>query len=242
MLKRGVVLLGLALLPLSGCASSSTPPPQAAQPVARRPFDSVSRVAVVANGESRFAVFEHSAEPGRTFDEVLKWNEYGSMLRPLAALVHQGINWLIGLDRANATAPDRASVSPRLVVAAAFARTLEASGYFQEIRTMEREPVGADRAGIDAIARVMVPEWGLVRIRDGDPALMSAFVNARGQMAIRGTGVIVWESSEDVTDPERLPLESFQDRRFSRQQLVDVLERAGQRLASELLYARSGGR
>jgi hypothetical protein len=87
-----------------------------------------------------------------------------------------------------------------------------------------------------------VPEWGLMRIREGDPALMSAFVDARGQMAIRGTGVIVWESSEDVTDPERLPLESFQDRRFSRQQLVDVLERAGQRLASELLYARSGGR
>jgi hypothetical protein len=108
---------------------------------------------------------------------------------------------------------------------------------------MEREPVGADRAGIDAIARVTVPGWGLMRIREGDPALMSAFVDARGQMAIRGTGVIVWETSEDVTDPERLPLESFvQDRRFSRQQMVDVLERAGQRLASELLYARSGDR
>jgi hypothetical protein len=128
MLKRGVVLLGLALLPLWGCASSSTPAPQAAQLPARRPFDNVRRVAVVATGESRFAVVEHSAEPGRTFDEVLKWSEYGPMLRPLAALVHQGINWLIGQDRASATAPDAASVSPRLIVASAFARTLEASG------------------------------------------------------------------------------------------------------------------
>jgi hypothetical protein len=199
-------------------------------------------VVVVASGESRFAVLEHSAEPGRTFDEVLKWTGYGSLYRPLAVLVHQGINWLVGLDRATATAPDPTSVSPRLVVAAAFARTLEASGYFQEIRTLEREPVGVDRQGIDAIARVMVPEWGIVRVRESDPALLSAFADVRAQLAIRGTGVIVWETNEDVTDPERLPLEAFvQDRRFSRQQLVDVLERAGQRLASELLYARSSG-
>jgi hypothetical protein len=58
-------------------------------------------------------------------------------------------------------------------------------------------------------------------------------------MVIGGTGVVVWENSEDVTDPERLPLESFaRDRRFTRQQLIDVLERAGQQLATELLYAR----
>src|SRR4030095_10174545 len=147
MLKRGVVLLGLALLPLSGCASSSTPS-QAAQPAARRPFDNVRRVAVVATGESRFAVLQHSAEPGRTFDEVLKWTEYGPMLRPLAALVHQGINWLIGQDRASATAPDSASVSPRLVVAAAFARTLDASGYFLESRTVGGAPRRRRRGGL----------------------------------------------------------------------------------------------
>ena len=245
MLKRGVVLLVLAVVPLWGCASTPAPPP-VQQPV-QRPFGNVARVAVVATGESRFAVVEHSAEPGRTFDEVLKWSTwstgstYGPLFRPLAALVHQGINWLVGLDRAADTAPDTAGVSPPLIVANALARALHDSGRFEEIRALVREPIGDDRQRLDAIARVTVPEWGLVRVRAGEPDLLSAFADARAQMTVPETGVIVWETSQDVTGPERLPLASFRDRRFTRQQLVDLLERAGQRLASELLYARNGG-
>jgi hypothetical protein len=199
----------------------------------------VRRVAIVSSGESRFAVLEHSAEPGRTFDEILKWNTYGPLFRPLAVLVHQGVNWLVGLDRAADTAPDGGAISPALIVANALARALHASGRFEEIRALVREPLGEERQRVDAIARVTVPEWGLVRVRAGDPALVSAFADVRAQMAVPETGVIVWETSQDVTAPERLPLQSFKDRRFTRQQLVDLLERAGQRLASEVLYARS---
>jgi hypothetical protein len=241
MSKGFVFLLVLAVLPLWGCASSAPPPLQAAPPPAQRPFDKVRRVAVVSTGESRFAVVEHSAEPGRTFDEVLKWNTYGPMFRPLAVLVHQGINWLVGRDRAAGTAPEAGAVSPTLIVANALARALHASGRFEEIRALAREPIGDERRGVDAIARVTVPEWGLVRVRAGDPDLLSAFADVRAQMTTSGTGVIVWETSQDVTDPQRLPLDSFRDRRFTRQQLVDLLERAGQRLASELLYVEDGG-
>ena len=240
MSKYVVLLCALAVLPLSGCASSAPPPIQAAPLPAPGPLDDVRRVAIVATGESRFAVLEPATEPGRTFDEMLKWNTYGPLLRPLAGLVHQGIHWLIGLDRAADTAPDT-NVSPRAIVTAAFVRTLQASGRFQQIRSLEREPIGADRSGIDAIARVTVPEWGLVRVRAGDPALVSAFADVRAQMALPVTGVIVWETSQDVTDGERVPLASFKDRRFTQQQLVEVLERAGQRLASELLYVGSSG-
>jgi hypothetical protein len=240
MSKYVVLLCALAVLPLAGCASSAQPSVQAPPPPAPGPFDGVRRVAIVATGESRFAVLEPATEPGRTLDEVLKWNTYGPLLRPLAGLVHQGIHWLIGLDRAADTAPD-ANVSPRASVTAAFVRTLQASGRFQQIRSLEREPIGADRSGLDAIARVTVPEWGLVRVRAGDPALVSAFADVRVQMALPVTGVIVWETSQDVTDGERVPLASFKDRRFTQQQLVEVLERAGQRLASELLYAGSSG-
>ena len=245
MLKRGVVLLVLAVVPLWGCASTPAPPP--VQHPVQRPFESPRRVAVVSTGESRFAVVEHSAEPGRTFDEVLKWSTwstgstYGPLFRPLAALAHQGINWLVGQDRAADTAPDTAGVSPPLIVANALARALHDSGRFEEIRALVREPIGDDRRGLDAIARVTVPEWGLMRVRAGEPDLLSAFADVRAQMAVPTTGVIVWETSQDVTGPERLPLASFRDRRFTRQQLVDLLERAGQRLASELLYARNGG-
>ena len=239
MLKSVVVVCALALLPLSGCASSPPSPVPAVATPAPGPFDGVRRVAIVATGESRFAVLEPATEPGRTFDEVLKWNTYGPLFRPLAALVHQGIHWLIGLDRAADTAPDIKAVSPPTIVSAAFARALRARGRFEEVRAVEREPMGADRQRIDVIARVTVPEWGLVRVRAGDPALVSAFADVRAQMAVSGTGVIVWETSQDVTESERLPLASFKDRRFTQQQLVEVLERAGQRLASELLYAGS---
>ena len=108
---------------------------------------------------------------------------------------------------------------------------------------MEREPVGEDRRRADAIVRLAVPAWGLVRVREGEPDLLSAFADVRAQMVLRGTGVVVWENTEDVTNPERLPLEAFtRDPELARQELTDVLERAGQRLASELLYARSAGR
>ncbi len=238
MVRCAAVLLVLVLLPLGGCASS-TPAPRPAG----RPFDDVRRVAVVVSGESRFTVLEHSAEPGRTFDEVLKWTGYGSLLRPLAELVHRGITWLVAFDRKAETAPDTGDVSPRAIVADAFAQALRASVEFDEIRTLEREPTGDDRRRVDAIVHLTVPAWGIVRVREGDPDLLSGFADVRGQMVIPATGVVVWESSEDVTDPERLPLDSFtRDRRFTRDHLVDVLERAGRRLASELLYARSAGR
>jgi hypothetical protein len=233
------LVTALGLMVLAGCASSSPPPPQPAA----RPFDDIRRVAVVASGESHFAVLEHSAEPGRTFDEVLKWNWSLAYLRPIAELVHLGINWLVGLDRATDTKPDTHDVSPRAVVAEAFARRLGTSAAFDDIRVLEREPVGEERRRLDAIVRVSVPEWGIVRVREGEPDLLSGFVDVRAQMVIRGAGVVVWEHSEDVTDPDRLPLETFtRDRQFTRDHLVEVLERAGQRLGSELLYARSAGR
>ena len=237
MMRVPAVLLVLAMMGLSGCASA---PPK---PTAR-PFDNVRRVAITVSGETNFTVQgAPSAEASRTVDEVLKWMPYQAWLRPLAALVQWGINWLQESNRKADAAANLGDVSPRSVVAEAFARTLEASGHFDEIRTLSREPLGDDRRRADAIVRVTVPAWGLVRVRQGNPDLLSAFADVRAEMVVRETGVVVWEKAEDVTDPERLPMKSFTgDREFTKQQLLDVLERAGQRLASELLYARSAGR
>jgi hypothetical protein len=203
------------------------------------PVDPVRRLAIVASGESRFTVVQPSAEPGRTFDEVLRWNPYRAMLRPLAMLVHQGINWLLELDHATDAGRHVAGISARSVIADALARALQSSGRFDYISASEREPIGDDRGRVDAILRLAVPEWGLVRVRDGDGGLVSSYADVRAQMTLPGTGAVVWEVNEDVTHPERLPLESFtRDAGFARQALTEVLERAGQRLASELLYAR----
>lgn len=241
MLRAFTIVFALATLSLWGCVSSAPPPRPSV-----RPFDDLRRVVVVVSGESAFSIIDYPVEPGRTFDEVLQWIPwlpYRAALSPAAKLVHQGINWVLGADRAAAAAPSFDGVSPRSVVASAMARTLEASGWFDEVLTLEREPTGEDRRRADAIVRVSVPAWGLVRVREGEPGVLSSFADVRGHMTVRGTGVIVWEDSQDVTNPEQVPVDAFlRDRAFARQEMVDVLERAGQRLANELLYARGAGR
>ena len=112
----------LVLFMVSGCASSVPPTPPTA-----RPAEGVRRIAIVATGDSKFTVVEHRSEPGRTFDEVVKWAPY-PWLRPLGALVHSGISWLLDSGRAATTAADVGVVAPRVVVAEVLSRRLQASG------------------------------------------------------------------------------------------------------------------
>jgi hypothetical protein len=237
-MKHAVAVLLIAVLAaLSGCASSA-PPRQA-----NRPFDDVRSLTVVVSGESQLAVLENSAEPGRTLDTFLKRSPYGTLLKPIADLVHQAISWLTSSDRKADAAGDLRDVSPPLVVARALEDTLRASGRFDDVRTVRREPAGQDRRRDEVVLRLTVPTWGLVRVREGDPDLLSAFADVRAELVALETGTVLWKNDEDVTDPERLPLKSFTgDRQLTRQRLIDVLQRAGRRLGSELLYARSAGR
>src|SRR5882724_13228140 len=153
-----MTLLVLLVGSLWGCASSAPPP----QPAAR-PFDNVRRLAVVVTGESKFTVLEHSAEPGRTFDQILAWtpNPYKSLFQPFVELLHQGINWLLASDHAERAGRNLAGISPTAAVSIAFAETLAASEQFREIQMLEREPVGDDRRRLDAIVRLTVPTWGI---------------------------------------------------------------------------------
>jgi hypothetical protein len=245
-MRAVVVVLVVLLAAVSGCATSS-PSSVASTPTTTAPaagrLGALRQLAVVPSGESRFTVIENSAEPGRTFDEVLRWGPFHSLLRPIAELVHEGINWLLQVDRKSDAAVDLGAAAPRSLVSAAFVKSLDTSGRFGEILAYGREPRGEDRRRADAIVRITVPTWGLIRVQEGDPDLLSAFADVRAEMVEPATGVVVWADSEDVTHPERLPLKSFtSDREFTRQQLLDVLDRAGQRLASELLYSRGAER
>jgi hypothetical protein len=233
-----IVLLLTSMILGAGCASAPHPSSTTIAP----PPDDLRRLAIVVTGESRFAVVGHASEPGRTFDEILRWHPYAATLRPVAALVHSAINWLLELDDATDTKAHVRGLAPAPAIAEAFARRLEASGRF-EARALDREPVGAERPRADAIVRLAVPTWGLVRVREGDPDLVSAFADVRVQALAPGTGAILWEAVEDVTGAERAPMQAFtRDREFARHELRDVVERAGRRLASELLYARGTGR
>lgn len=237
-MKRGC--LAAAMVLLWGCASS--PPTHPPAPGVRA-FDDVRRVTIIASGESAFTLAEDSAEPGRTFDEILKWHPYGGALRPVAKLVHRAINSLRNVDRVAAATRNVEGISPASVVTGAMARALQESGALEDVRLLEGEPREGRPAEDAALVRVTVPAWGLVRVRQDDAELVSGFADVRGEMVTRGTGVVLWSDSEDVTHPEPAPLASFvRDRDLARDAMVAVLERAGQRLANELLYARSAGR
>ncbi len=236
------IMLAVALIGLSACASSAPPPSGAAS--FSGPVGEVRRLAVVPSGESKFTIVsEKKVDAGRVLDEVVKWYPKAWALAPLAKAVQWGINWLADEGRPAGAALRVGGASPGAAVADAFARTLLASGRFDEIQTLEREPTGEDRQQIDALVRVTVPALGIVRVREGKPDLMAAYADARAQVVVRPTGVVVWEHEEDVTHAERLPLQAFTgDGELARQELKEVLERAGQRLANEFLYAPSAGR
>ena len=223
---------------LAGCASPAPIPPS--PPSAVVPLDGVRRVVVVAAGESRFAAVEGSTSgAGKelgVLDEVIKWGPWvNSWVGPVAQLVKLGITWL--MDDRPKTAPR--DVSPAGVVANAFAQTVLASGGQQpQFVVTDREPVGEARNDADAIVRVAVPAWGVTRVQDGKPPLVGAFADVRAEMVLRETGVVVWKHEEDVTHPERLPEGTFgADRAAARDRLTEVLERAGRRMGSELVYA-----
>jgi hypothetical protein len=134
-------------------------------------------------------------------------------------------------------------ITPGAVVAEAFARSLQLSGPFDEVVALGREPVGETRRNVDAIVRLTVPTWGLMSVRDGDAPLVAGFADVRAQLVARESGVVLWEHEEDVTHPERFSVETLKrDRALSREELIEVLERAGRRLATEFLYARSRAR
>ena len=236
--RSAALALGLALTITSACATSAPPPTARSRSTVA--LDGVRRVVVVSSGESRFAVVEGGKESARTIDEVTKRLPFKDILGPIARAVYAGVSWLMDSDRTSSVPKD---VSPGAVVADAFARALQVTGPFNHIAALEREPIGDERRGADAIIRLSVPAWGLMRVREGTANQVAGFADVRAQMVLRETGVVVWEHEEDVTHPERLSLETLtRDRALTRQELVDVLERAGRRLASELVYARNGGR
>jgi hypothetical protein len=228
----------LVMAALAGCASAAPAPPPA--PVGS-PLHGVRRVVVVPSGESRFAVSQEGGRaPERVLEDVLKWLPYKDVLIPLAQVVYMGVSWLMESERKSETVPR--DVTPGSVVAATFARTLRQTGSFESIVAMDQEPVGEARRDADAIVRLSVPAWGLVRVRDGSPPMVAGFADVRAQLVVRETGVVVWQHEEDVTHPDRHALDALRkDKALTRDGLVDVLERAGRRLASEFIYARSGG-
>jgi hypothetical protein len=229
-----ILMLVVVAAALAGCASA----PPAPNGIAAPP-DGLRRLVVVASRDSRFAVDQGSPEGRRPFDEVMKWIPSRGFLVPIAQALYSGITWLLEPDGSSAAPRD---VVPAAVVGDAFARSLLAVSPFYQIVVTDREPIGDTRRQADAIVRVAVPAWGLMRVREGGPPVAGAFADVRVEMVIRETGVVVWKYEEDVTHPDRIPLEAFSaDRAMTRERLVEVLERAGRRLSTELIYAQNGG-
>jgi hypothetical protein len=183
--RASTALFLVAMLSLWGCASSAPP----ARPAAR-PFDDVKRVVVVVSGDSSFSIVDHAVEPGRTFDEVIKWLpwvQYQAALRPAAQLIHRGINWALGRT-VRPLAVSEAGVSPRMVVAGSMAKTLEASGRFTDVRTFDREPSAEERRSAEPSCGYPCPHGVSCAFARASPASRPALADVRGQMAMRAPG------------------------------------------------------
>ena len=226
--------LVVLVLALSVCAAHAAPPP----------VGEIRSLVVVPSGESKLTIPGASTPSDdsnvtRVFGEIAKWYPKAALWGVLAGLVQRGIDWLAADGRSSSDARPVRGITPGTVVAETFTRALVTSGRFDQVRTVEREPIGDERRDMDALVRVIVPTWGLVRVREGTPELMAAYADVRAQFVVRPTSTVVWEHDEDVTHGERLPLQTFtSDSAVARQALLEVLERAGQRLANELLYVR----
>jgi hypothetical protein len=228
-------LVAALVIALAGCASAGQPVP--ASPAVKA-VEGVQRIVVVASGESKFAVVRSGKDPAQELEAVLRWFPYGAIAVPIARTVYRVLTWLFETERASGVLPR--DVTPASVVATAFARSLQRIGPFDHIVVTDREPAGDTRRTADAVVRVTVPSWGLVPLRDGESPVVAGFADVRARMVRQDTGAAMWEHDEDVTHPERLPLDALtRDRAQARERLVEVLERAGRRLASELIYARS---
>ena len=232
------LVLVLMLGAIAGCATAV--PAEAPQPTVSG-LDGVRRIVVVTSRDSRFATIQTSSDATRVLDQVMKFLPYGpnSWFTVPAGWIAR---WaMTSLFDTPSTSNALQGVTPGLVVADAFARTLRLSQPLDHIIAVEGEPTGDTRRNADAIVRLTVSAWGVVPVRDGNPQLVAGFADVRAQMVRTETGALIWEHQEDVTDPERLPLDELsRDRALSRARLVDVLERAGRRLANELVYARGG--
>jgi len=138
-------VVALTIILLSGCASSDRPPAPRMRPSSAALTD-LRRLVVVTTGESRFTVLHGVKEPGRSFDDVVKWLPGKDILAPIARALYSGLSWLIDADRAERTVPR--DVVPGTVVAEAFARALQVSGPFNQIVPMDpRDPLSAGHHG-----------------------------------------------------------------------------------------------
>jgi len=233
-------LLTFTLVIASGC--ESTPPRRTAPVPSVRSFENIQRLAIVAFDAGGFTLAEQRSQPGRTLDEVLSWHPYGSALRPLAALVHRGVNSVRVHDQEIIVAESVRDVAAGRVIAEAMAQRLRASSSLDEVSVLTSEQNGAGHQTGGAIVRLTVTSWGLDRVRQ-DPDLFSSFADVTGLLAVSGTGVALWEHHEDVTGPDLIPFDAFRwDPTFTREQILNVLARAGERFAAEFLYARGANR
>jgi hypothetical protein len=239
MARPFIGLLTLTLILASACAPAPT---RGAVPVSNvRSLEGVRRLSIISFDAASFTLVEHRSQPGRTLDEVLSWHPYGAALRPLAALVHRGVNSALSRDHEIMVAGSVYDVAAGQVVAEAMAGRLRASRSLDEVRVLASEPIDTNRPE-DALVRLTVTSWGLVRVRD-DPELFSSFSDVTGFLGVSGSGVVLWEHREDATGPDQIPFEALRwNPPLTRKEVVTALERAGERLAAELLYARGAAR
>jgi len=179
----------------------------------------------------------------RPWGPILDKVEHAGLLVVVAAasVAAKGLDAGVDQSRAAVISKHVETLSPRTVLIPALVQALHANGSM-EVEILDAAPSPDSGLRFDAVLLVRISSWGFQQLRERDP-LMTAFVEMQPQMRRAGTSEPIWSETETIIGRGQWLLKELNaSPDLVRDELKETLERAGQQLAAELLYPRSGAR
>lgn len=194
----------------------------------------VKKLAVVVADDGSFTVIRERATatgaPAALFGLV-------------GAAVAAAYNAQLDRSAAEALSPHLGGFSSRSELAGILARALKESARFSEVQMLDQEPTAAEARKYDAVLTIRIVNWGLRAPAPTESARLAAFAELQIRMVRVSNSETLWEEQDTVVGQGRYGLATYQqDRNLLRQELQDTIEKAGYRVATQLLYPKEGKR
>lgn len=161
----------------------------------------------------------------------------------IGAAVAAAHNEALDSSAAEALSPHLGGFSSRSELRGILAKTLKESVRFSEVQMLDQKLPAAEARKYDAVLTVRIMRWGLRAPAPTESEALAAFAEIQAQMMRVENGETLWEERDTVVGQGRHGLAAYQqDRNLLRQELQDMIEKAGYRVAMQLLYPKEGKR
>jgi hypothetical protein len=220
---RDLLVWGSLLLLATGCGPvHTTVKPQAGA------LEKINSVAVVVPADGEFTVYYERAKGTAT----------GAVLFGLVgAAISSSYNSSEDSKIAEALRPQLTDLSCHDTFRTAIARVLGESRKFADVRVLNSEPAGAERAKYDAIATFRFVSWGFRLVDQNNPERVSAFLDLNATLQKAGNETPLWDENVTVIGKETHSLSEFREKPdVTRREMGAVMDDAAYRLANNLIY------